>query len=171
MPRLIRAAVLCALIPCGAPLAAQRALSLGIGGGAAIPTASVDGGGAGWHALATVGLALPMLLMGLRLDAAHQRVDAGGERSLTSGTLNLTYRLPTPGTPVSPYLIAGAGGYHGGCGGAAGCSGGTRFGWNAGLGTHVRVLGLRTFAEARYHGVRLPGTGARMVPLTLGVTF
>jgi hypothetical protein len=165
MRRLILTAVLCSLASWAAPLCAQRAVSLGVGGGVSFPTGSL-GDGTGWNALGTLALGLPMLPMGLRLDGAHSRFDADGGRSLTSATLNLTYRLPTPGSPVSPYLIAGMGGYHTDCDGAAACSTGTRLGWNAGAGTKVRVLGLRTFAEARYHSAR-----ARVLPVTFGVTF
>jgi hypothetical protein len=103
------------------------------------------------------------------VDAIHHRFsgdgDLAGEQSLTSGTLSVTYRLPTPGTPVSPYIIAGLGAYHAACHDGLECEGSTRFGWNAGAGMKVRIIGIRTFVEARYHSA---GDGAAVIPVTLG---
>ncbi|MBW3629979.1 MAG: porin family protein [Gemmatimonadetes bacterium] len=127
----------------------------------------------------TVIAGLPMLPLGLRADAAYNQSAveaasggglAGARQSVTSATLNLTYRLPMPNSPLSPYIITGLGGYHATCGGAT-CTSSTRLGWNAGLGTKVMVLGLRTFVEGRYHSADRHSGDANYFPITLGVTF
>ena len=47
-------------------------------------------------------------------------------------------------SPLSPYLITGAGAYRFECVGALDCGSTTRFGWNAGLGTKLFLLGFTT---------------------------
>ena len=172
--RRLTLAVLLALPLCAAPLSAQR-VTLGVAGGASLGSGGFDGdGGAGWHALGTVGLERPMQPLGLRADVAHSRsgFDTGagpdaGEREVTSATLNLTYRLPMTRSAFSPYVIAGLGAYRTGCSGGAVCNETTRRGWNAGLGTRARLGGVRAFVEARYHD---SGT-AGYLPVTIGLTL
>jgi len=73
--------------------------------------------------------------------------------------------------PFSPYVIAGAGAYHLACTGGARCGDATKFGWNAGLGTKLTGLGLRTFVEARFHSVVEPRADLHYFPVTLGLLF
>lgn len=49
-----------------------------------------------------------------------------------------------------------------------GCAEETRFGWNAGLGTHLYFLTVRSFVEARYHAA---GDGLSYLPVTIGFSF
>jgi hypothetical protein len=173
MRRFIFAALLGSMAFCATPAGAQRPISISLGGGASLPEGSFGHGvGTGWHALGALGTALPMLPMGLRLDGAYNRFDfeggAGGQRALASATLNLTYRLPSAGSPLAPYVIAGFGAYHSTCEGDATCESSTPTGWNAGLGTKLMIVGLRTFLEARYHSA---GGNASFFPLTVGVTY
>jgi hypothetical protein len=161
---------------CAAPLPAQH-LTLGLAGGTSLAATAVDDGrSTGWHGLLFVGLERTMQPLALRLDLAHSRssFDVGTapeqtstERAVSSATLNLTYRLPAAGSSFSPYVIAGLGAYHAECEEDIACDGATRRGWNAGLGTRVRVAGVRLFAEARYHD---SGT-AEYLPITLGFTL
>jgi opacity protein-like surface antigen len=112
--------------------------------------------------------------LGLRLDGAYDRFGAaagGGSQTTTSGTLNVTYRLPTVRSPLSPYVIAGAGAYHLACSGGTACDATTRFGWNGGLGVRFAGLALHGLVEARYHRVALPGGDVSYFPLSLGLTF
>lgn len=181
MRRLVLAAVLWSILSWLTPLAAQRPISIGLGGGASMPAGAFGSGvNTGWHALGTLVVGVPMQPLGLRIDAAHNRFNthngstmalADGQQSLTSATLNLTYRLPMTGSPLSPYLIAGLGGYHAACHRETRCSNSTRLGWNAGAGTKVMVLGLRTFVEGRYHSADRVGGEAEVIPITFGVTF
>jgi hypothetical protein len=150
---------------------AQRPLTLTVAGGASFPVGAYgDAAGTGWHALAGLGLSALTQPMGLRLDVAHQQLTGdtpAPDQTVTSGTLNLTYRLPMVSSPISPYVITGAGAYHLSCTGSTDCGSDTRFGWNAGLGTRFVSFGLRWFLESRFHAAG----DARFVPLTLGLSF
>lgn len=134
----------------------------------------------GWHALGTLVFSSPMLPLGIRLDAAYNRfafsdqstsVGEGGHQTVGSATLNLTYRLPMTNSPFSPYLISGLGAYRTQCSIGPSCSSSTAFGWNAGLGTRLYVLGLRSFIEARYHRTERGLSDIHYFPLTFGLIF
>jgi hypothetical protein len=182
MRRLVLAvALLGALTPAAR---GQRPVTVGLAGGVSLPQGNFgDGVDVGWHALGTLALGSPAHPLGLRLDGAYSQFAfsgagagggtalAGGSQRTTSVTLNPTYRLPSAGWPLAPYLVGGAGAYHLGCAGDATCDGTTRFGWNAGLGTRFTGLRLRGFVEARYHRVALRGGDVHYFPLTLGLTF
>jgi hypothetical protein len=162
---------------------AQRPITVGVAAGVPFPLGEFrDAVNPGWRALGTLALGAPIVPLGLRLDAAYDRLGftaapvgaAGrstGAQQVVSVTLNPTYRLPSAGAAAAPYLIGGVGSYSIGCAGVAGCEGVTRFGWNAGLGTRFTTVGLRWFAEARYHRVKVPGSSVQYVPVTLGVLF
>jgi hypothetical protein len=156
-------------------LGAQRALTLSLAGGGSIPVGNfADGASAGWHALASIGLSTLMQPIGLRLDVAHNRFTAeavGPDVAVTSGTLNASYRLPMVNSPLSPYLIGGAGAYRFECFGDIDCGTDTRFGWNAGLGTKWAALRMKGFLESRFHAANSESGNVRFVPLTLGLTF
>lgn len=152
---------------------AQRPVTLNVGGGVSLPTGDFGNvATTGWHALAGIGVSSLMQAWGVRLDASYNQfgTDIGGNEnpSVTSGTLNFTYRLPMTNSPLSPYIITGAGAYRFGCSGS-GCGSSTRFGWNAGLGTKFTGLHLRGFLEARFHAANTGGVQMRYVPVTLGL--
>src|SRR5688500_2448960 len=117
-----------------ATAAAQRPLTLSLAGGASLPVGRFgDAASTGWHALASIGLSTLMQPIGLRLDVAHNRFTAesvGPDQGVTSATLNATYRLPMTNSPLSPYLITGAGASRFECFGTIDCGTATRFGWN-----------------------------------------
>lgn len=168
MHRPIALALLLAIVTPATGASAQRPVTLTVGGGASLPVgAFADGVGTGWHALAGLGVSSLMQPIGIRLDVAHDRFpgDADVDQAITSGTLNLSYRMPMTNSPLSPYVIAGAGAYHARCSGVPDCGSQTRAGWNAGLGTRFAAFRLKGFAEARFHAAG----GARFVPLTLGL--
>ena len=166
--------VLVLTVAAAARLEAQRAISFGLAGGVSLPEGKLaDGVEPGWHALAVIALSSLMQPLGLRLDVAYSRfafdADAlpafrGDHQTTSSATLNLTYRLPMTNSPMSPYIIVGAGGYRSDC---SQCEATTDFGWNAGAGTKLILLGIRTFLEARYHRAG----ASHYFPLTLGVTL
>ena len=153
----------------------QRPLTVSLAGGGSVPMGRFEeAANIGWHALGSVGISTLMQPIGLRLDAAHNRFSAksiGPNPAVTSVTLNLTYRLPMTNSPLSPYLITGAGGYRFECTGGTSCGTDTRFGWNAGLGTKLAALGAKWFVESRVHAANARTRNVRFVPLTLGLTF
>jgi hypothetical protein len=126
-----------------------------------------------------VALSTLMQPLGLRADVAYNRfsfsdragVTTGdtGNESVGSATLNATYRLPMTNAPISPYIITGLGAYRTECSLDAGCDASTRFGWNAGLGSRLYILGLRSFIEARYNRTSRSGHVVHYVPVTLGL--
>ena len=162
------------------PTDAQRLVSIGLGGGVSAPQGDLRSGAKlGWNALGSLVLSTPMQPLGLRADIAYNRfafnatsqaVLGNGNQSVGPATLNATYRLPTPGTPISPHLIAGLGAYRTDCS-VTGCSAATHFGWNVGLGTKLYVLGFRSFLEARYHRTSANGSSVNYFPVTLGLLF
>jgi hypothetical protein len=167
------AAILVASV--AASSAAQRPLTLSLGGGASLPLGRFDDAAStGWHALASIGLSSLMQPIGLRLDVAHNRFaaeGAGPEQAASSATVNFSYRLPMTNSPLSPYLITGAGAYRFECVGGVDCGETTRFGWNAGVGTKFAALRMKGFLEARFHAVNAKTGNVRFVPLTFALTF
>jgi hypothetical protein len=175
---LVAALVAAPLAP--ASLHAQRPVSIGIAGGASFPSGDLRSGvDVGWHALATIAVSTLMQPLGLRIDAAYNRFAfsddapslADAHQSTTSATLNFTYRLPMTNSSLSPYLISGIGAYRSECSLDTGCEATTRYGWNAGLGTKLYLLGFRSFLEARYHRTEAGDTDVHYFPVTLGLTF
>lgn len=165
-----------------AQLQGQRLVSLALGGGVSIPQGDLSSGAkAGWNALGSLALNTPMQPLGLRADVAYNQfgfksatqaaLGASGHQWIGSITGNATYRIPTPGTPISPHLIAGLGAYRTDCSVSAACSNATHFGWNVGLGTKLYTFGFRSFVEARYHRTSANGTGINYFPITVGLLF
>jgi hypothetical protein len=171
--QLLKSFVLVALA--AAPAVAQRPLHVALSGGASVPLGRFgEGASLGWHATGTLWLTTLMQPMGLRLDVSHSRTTAistGPDQAITSGTLNLTYRIPMTNSILSPYVIAGAGAYNFQCFGSASCDAATRFGWNAGIGTKFVARGQDGFLESRLHAVNAKSGNVRYVPITIGLIF
>jgi opacity protein-like surface antigen len=158
------------------PLNAQRPVFVNVAGGVSLPMGRfADGANTGWHALASLGVSTFMQPIGLRLDAAYNnftaKIAGPPDQAVTSATLNLTYRLPMTNSPISPYLITGAGVYRFECVGGVDCGTTTRFGWNAGLGFKLAGLGHTWFLESRFHAVNARAGNVRFVPITFGLTL
>jgi len=168
---IIRALILAALLAGGTTSAEAQGFTLNLAGGVAFPVGNFSQTTTmGWHALAGIGLTSIMQPLSLRLDGAHYRFEAedpAGTPGITSGTLNLSYRLPMTTSPFSPYVSAGAGAYRFACVGEPECGSDTDFGWNAGVGTKIAALRLKWFLEARFQAAG----NVRFVPVTLGLTF
>jgi hypothetical protein len=169
------------LAPLGA-LGAQRPISIGLAGGVSLPEGDLsDGVTTGWHAIASIGLSSLMQPLGLRLDAAYNRfaysdetealVGEDGYETVSSATLNATYRLPMTDSPLSPYLISGLGAYRTECSAGPDCEATTRYGWNVGVGTRLYVLGFRSFLEARDHRTERGESDVNFFPVTFGLMF
>jgi hypothetical protein len=166
-----------AVILSAAVLPAQRPVSLSLAAGISSPNGDLDrAADVGWHALAAINVTSLMLPLGLRLEAAYNSFGTSGDPSadelrVLSLTGNLTYRLPMTNSPLSPYLIGGMGAYRTDCDSDAGCDGDVSFGWNAGLGTKLYLLGFRSFLEARYQSTTRGDVNVKYFPITFGITF
>ena len=163
-------------------LSCQRPVTLGVAGGIGMPAGDLASEvNPGWRALGTLALGVPLIPLGLRVDAAYDQLGferalvgssgSAGAQRIVSVSANPTYRLPSAGSSFAPYLIAGVGAYNVGCTGGVGCDSATRFGWNAGLGTRFAAVGVTAFAEARFHRVELRGGGLQYIPATFGLLF
>jgi hypothetical protein len=180
MRRWLLTAACSALLCPGLEVAAQRPLSIGVGGGATFPTGDLrTSANTGWNVLGTAALGSLMQPIGLRLDVAYNRFHVpgptvsgvSGDQSVGSATLNASYRIPMTNSPLSPYLISGLGAYRSDCSGGIDCASATRYGWNVGLGTKLYVLGARSFLEARYHRTKRAGNTVQFIPLSVGILF
>jgi hypothetical protein len=158
-------------------LPAQRVVFVNIGGGVSVPQGQLESGrDIGWHAMGALTLTSLAMPVALRLEGDFNQFTRSsdapasvGDQSTLAITLNATYRLPMVSSPISPYIITGAGAYRTSCDDAAPCGTDTGFGWNAGAGFRFATIGLRGFVESRYHAT---GSGvARFIPVTVALTF
>ena len=157
-----------------AQLGVLKPFQLGVAGGVTQPMSDLkNGADMGYNATAALGINLPFIPVGLRVDGAY---NAFGQKSgipaklhTISATGNVVWRLPLIG--IAPYLIGGAGLYMN----TADVSGTTatdnHFGWNAGAGVNLPLGFLKAFAEARYNRVKLDSGSMEFVPVTLGIMF
>jgi hypothetical protein len=154
-------------------LAAQRAVSLGVGGGVTTPQddleQSTDGG---LHGMATLRVGVPVIPVHLRGDVMLGKLDGspvgGGDFEFTHASVNVGYDI-LPLAVVNVYAIAGAGYYWTKLGGDAERD--RSGGWNAGGGVRLNLGALRLFAEARYHSIDADGVDVKLVPVTVGLMF
>jgi hypothetical protein len=150
-------------------------VQFGVAAGAAIPTSDLaNGASTGFNVTGTIGVNPQMIPLGIRLDAAYNRVShkngVSGDVHFTSVTGNLVYKFPSPS--VSPYAIGGAGWYNaGGTVTGLGSGSSNHFGWNLGGGISMPLSGFDTFIEARYNQVQGNGGSAKYIPITFGVMF
>ncbi len=160
----------------------QGLIALGVGGGLAMPFGSLgDVANTGWRAMGTLAVGVPLVPVGLRVDASYdrfgfQRTPIGaagsetGSQSIFAGTVNGTLRL-SPLPLITPYAIAGLGPYHASCSGPATCKSSTHIGYNGGVGIRFGAVLIHGFAEVRYHYVPVPGGSVQYVPVTVGLLF
>lgn len=155
---------------------AQISTSFGVAGGIALPQSDLkDVAESGYNVGAHVNVGVPLLPVGLRLEAAYNSFNAKsalsttGKASILSGTVNATVGLGLP------YVIGGIGAYQ------------RKFtergtpddtetvaGINGGVGLRFPLGLLSTFVEARYHvllGEDIKASNLKFVPITFGINF
>lgn len=183
--RTLAAASMVALALVARPAAAQ--VSLGLGGGVTSPSGDMkDYQDGGWNALGTLQVGLPLMPLAVRGDLQYNSF--GGKRfgnfatddaRIISATVNGVWNI-IPLGPVKPYVIGGVGYYSTrfDTGNLGDTFDERKFGWNAGVGVKVGLLGLAGFVEARMHNVSDGGlpvgnntTTARYIPITVGIFF
>ena len=161
---------------------AQAGLSLGLGGGAVVPTGTLaDIGKTGWNATVSARLKPAMSPIGFQVEGFYNRFGldgVDGNTRVIGGTANALFSLP--GVVAHPYIVGGAGVYNmkatvTGVGSASD----TKFGFNGGLGLDVGVGPAKFYAEGRLHAI-LKGSAdiqtgeektAYMIPLTVGLRW
>ena len=165
---------------------AQTAMSLGFGGGAAMPTGSLaDGNSTGWSSQLVARVKPGASPVALQLDGFYNRfgLEGGldGNSRLLGGTANAVFAFPT-GSRARPYLIGGLGVYNGKTTieGVGSSESETKWGANAGAGFDVGLgKHAAVFAEGRFHAIfkgvtdatTLEEETAYMVPLTVGLRW
>jgi hypothetical protein len=154
-----------------------KPFSLGIAGGATQPMSDLKNGvDMGYNATAALGINVPLIPVGLRIDGAYNQFGAkegiAGKLRVVSATGNVVWRLPS--VVISPYLIGGAGIYMSAVTGlTTKTETSNNFGWNAGAGLNLPLSVFHAFVEARYNRVKSDtGTGhMEFVPVTFGLMF
>lgn len=160
---------------------ATKPFSLGISGGASIPTGDLSNAvNTGYNIGGHVALGAPALPIGLRGDVNYDNFGSkgsgNGNAHIWSYTANAVYTIPTM-TGISPYLIGGIGGFRPGASYTSGgttftASSGTKFGFDVGGGLTIPLSGFNAFVEARYNRFNNDGGGSTsFVPITFGVMF
>jgi hypothetical protein len=158
-----------------AQLGALKPLSIGIAGGAAQPMSDLsDGAKLGYNGTLAVGLHLPFIPVGLRVDGAYnqfgEKEGTGFKTRTVSATANVVWTLPSIG--ISPYLIGGGGLYMVSVTPTGADAVTENYpGWNAGAGINLPLSGFKTFIEARYNSVSLDNGRMQFVPVTFGIMF
>jgi hypothetical protein len=172
-----------ALVATANTAVAQKPVSFGLAAGVSMPMGDFkDAANTGLNGTVLVGLGLPMLPVGVRLEGSYNRfafsdanAAAAGEKgnvTISSATANVTFGLPGV-VVLSPYVIAGAGMYWTGCdiSGNNACNSKSDLGFNGGVGIKLRALVASAFLEARYHSVQTEGKATNYVPITIGFMF
>lgn len=144
-------------------------LHFNVNGGASMPmSAAGDVWNAGLRVGAGVELKAPLVPVGLRVDAAYDRMglklDGGTKLSILSGTANGVFQLPI--MPI--YAVGGIGMYRMDAGSGTTS---TEFGFNVGLGMRLPLPILSPFVEARLNQINTEGESFRYVPIVAGLRF
>lgn len=159
---------------------ATKPFSLGVSGGAAIPTGDLANSfNTGYNVGGHVALGAPGLPIGFRGDVNYDNFGSkgsgNGSAHIWSYTANAVLGIPVvPG--LSPYLIGGIGGFKPGASYTSGgttftASSGTKFGFDVGAGLTIPLSGFNAFVEARYNRFNDGAGSTSFVPITFGVMF
>ena len=175
--RLFAVLVAGALVAAPAVASAQLSTAFSLAGGLAIPTGDLANGvKTGYNVAGGLDLGGPVIPFGVRLEGSYTsfdgKVSGSGSANLIAGIANAVLSL-SPGL-ISPYVIGGVGYYSAGASGCGTGGCGSRqngAGANGGGGIKFGLGGLSTFAEIRYHVVRINGSNSQFIPITFGVSF
>jgi opacity protein-like surface antigen len=152
-------------------VAAERAdaqLRFNVNGGASMPMSeSKDLWNAGLRVGAGLEFGVPLVPVGLRVDAAYDRMglklDGGTKLAILSGTANAVLSMPM----MPFYAIGGIGMYNMDAGDASS----TEFGFNVGAGIRLPLPMFSPFVEARFNQINGDGGNFRYVPIVAGIRF
>lgn len=186
--RTLQAAALAAAFTALPTSRAQAQLTLGVGGGVSFPLSDLRTVvSPGYNVLAQLGLGLPSLPIGLRVDGMFNQMNhksgiAAGNLQLWTVNANVVYNiapLSSGGAGITPYLIGGVGYYNdsyhinvsGTSVGAGGNTHANNVGLNGGGGIKAGVSSLSVFVEARFHYIFTSPGHTEFVPITAGIIF
>jgi hypothetical protein len=150
-----------------------KPVQIGAAVGAAIPVSDLGNSfSTGFSVTGTIGINVPLLPIGFRIDAAYNQFSAKGASNVNAKIAGVTGNVVfgMPGVVITPYLIGGVG-YYRVSSSATGSVASNNFGFNAGAGVKLPLLVFSAFAEARYNRVSGNGGSTSFVPVTVGVMF
>lgn len=152
----------------------------GIFGGGTVPQGDAeDVFDNGWHGGGLLVFNIPVIPVGLRVDAAYHKLDSAdpeistGDAEILAATADVTvgFRLLV----FKPYVVGGVGYYRLDFSDESFPSAfsGTdnETGWNAGAGVSFSLRKIDVFVEARYHSVATDGERFKFVPVSIGIAF
>lgn len=150
-------------------------ISVGFAGGPTFPTGDLgEVADPGFHLQGVAELSLPLLPIGLRVNADFHQMSSpvGGNSRQLFANLNGKVEVPLVPFLLSGYFTGGPGIYHSRFSGDVSGFGGsaTNPGVNFGAGVQLGIILVDFFLEARYHHV-LGDDGPSFVPLTFGIMF
>lgn len=168
-----RIATVVALLVMGAPpVLAQGGLSaghLGAAFGVSFPMGSLaDWHSSGFNLAGTAEYQEPGQAMGVRGEIFYEHFAAKtgavgvGAVQATAAIVSAVYNVPE--SSLNTYFIGGMGLY-------SVTGGGTRPGFNGGIGVRIPLTGMTAYFEARLHKVLTDGTSYLSLPVTFGLSF
>ena len=158
-----------------------KPIQVGVAVGAAVPVSDLGNSfSTGFNVTGTIGINVPLLPVGFRIDAAYNQFGGKVRPNGAGGTSNVNAKIAgvsgnvvfgIPGAVIiSPYLIGGVG-YYRVSSSATGSVASNNVGFNAGAGVKIPLLVFATFIEARYNRVSESGGSTSFIPVTVGVMF
>jgi hypothetical protein len=163
------------------PVVASAQVGFGVAAGASVPMGDFSKGySTGYHAQASLDLAIPLSPIGFRFDGSldgfnlKSGTTATGSTRIIGGEANVLMGFGA--VPLlGPYVIAGAGLFNTNSdfkSGATTTSGSeTKPGASIGAGIRFGLGGLGVFAETSYHYINSTGGSTSYVPVMFGISF
>jgi hypothetical protein len=151
-----------------------KPVQVGVAGGGAFPLSDFGNSfNTGFNVTGMLGINVPLLPVGFRIDAAYNQFGAKGTSNVNAKIAgvsgNVLFGIPGA-VIVSPYLIGGVG-YYRVSSSATGSVASNNFGFNAGAGVKIPLVVFSTFIEARYTRVSETAGSTSFAPVTVGVMF
>jgi hypothetical protein len=176
-----RVALLASLALAGIPALASAQIGFGVAAGAAFPLSDFGKSySSGYHAQASLDLAIPLSPIGFRFDGTLDHFDfkgsstVSGSSRIIGGSANVMMGFGA--VPLlGPYVIAGVGAYNTNSEAKVGTtttSGSeTKPGGGVGVGMRFGLAGFGVFAETKYNYIASSGKSTQFVPVMFGISF
>ncbi|CAN5577349.1 hypothetical protein BH09GEM1_BH09GEM1_44430 [soil metagenome] len=176
-----RVALVVSLALAAIPAMASAQIGFGAAAGAAFPLSDFGNAySSGYHAQASLDLAIPLSPIGFRFDGTLDHFDVKGS-SMFSGSSRIiggsaNVMMGFGAVPLlGPYVIAGVGAYNTNVEtkvGTTTTSGSeTKPGGGVGVGMRFGLAGFGVFAETKYNYIASSGKSTQFVPVMFGISF